>query len=70
MEERKKNFVDFIFEAQKNKELTQGFLEADNAKKLMDFFNSTGFIGITYEECEKLEVARANLPPILLEAMY
>jgi len=67
---REKNFLDFILEAQKSKALTQGFLKADSAEKLMEFFGTKGFEGITFEDCRKLGTARANLPAILIKGMY
>lgn len=49
----KKNFIDFILEAQTDEELLKGFITAKSREKLTKFFDKKGY-KITEPDCKKL----------------
>jgi len=63
MMERKKNFIDFILDAQKDKseKLIKGFLNAKTERELKAFFDDLKDYEITGSECKNLIKARKNL---------
>ena len=64
MEEKGKNFVDFILAAQKDPELAQGFLRAKNVDELEVYFMKKDFKGINRTDCENLIKVRDGMPEI------
>jgi hypothetical protein len=63
-----KNFIDFIVEAQTEKKLARGFIEAVTAQELNTYFNTSGFENITLEDCEKLIKVKGSLGDNVLSA--
>jgi hypothetical protein len=63
----KRDFIDFIIEAQKDPMLTAEFLGQKGLKKadLKAWFDRKEFEGVTGPQCEKLLKAMKNIDPVL-----
>jgi len=53
----KKNFIDFILEAQSDERLIKGFIKAKSTGKLTEFFEKKGY-KVTKSDCDKLMKAK------------
>jgi hypothetical protein len=60
MSNDKKNFVDFILDAQKDQRLAGEFLQQQNADELGHFFKKHGYLGIHKDDPQKLIQAKEN----------
>ncbi|MCK4820488.1 hypothetical protein KA005_32285 [bacterium] len=59
------NFIDFILDAQQNRDLALGFLRIDNAGDLRDFLEN--YDGIQDEEFEKIITAKKHFEDKLID---
>ena len=64
MEQGKRNFVDFILEAQKNRDLGMRFMQITKVEDLKKFFDEEKFHGISKEDPQKILEAKKNLENI------
>ena len=65
--EEKTNFLDFILAAQKNENLTQGFMAAKTAKALKNFFKKNKFEDITPTDCDKILKTREQAKGLMID---
>ena len=65
MEQGKGNFVDFILEAQNNRDLVMRFMQITEAEDLKKFFDDEKFYGISKEDPQKILEAKKNLENVL-----
>ena len=65
MEEEKRNFIDFILEAQTDAQLAKEFLEYQTPEELRRFFVKKGFESITDKDCKKLIQAKEYMAPTI-----
>jgi hypothetical protein len=50
----REDFIGFILEAEKDKELTKQFLDIKTAKRLNSFFTEQGFTKIKEDDCKDI----------------
>jgi len=56
-----KNFVDFIAEAQKDRDLALRFMGLKEAREIKDFFAQEGYQGISDADIEKINKLKNDL---------
>lgn len=66
-QESKKNFVDFIVDAQKDTKLAKDFLNLKSPKDLKAFFIEKGYDGIRDTDFDKLAKVTEGMQPDILD---